>query len=188
MNLIVKLGFLLFVLVITSANIIAQSKHLVIGLNSSLTSRILKLDEDVSKVEAQAIRKLEVPRQSIGIYIGTNLGNKTWIPEMGLIHRWMRFGSKIYVIPQGTVNITPQYSQTKETVVQNQLGCYLKYSSTINNTFSKFMIFIETDFVLNYGDYFIRKVTPYSLKDLSVGIYENIMCMEDRYLDICHTT
>jgi len=143
-------------LLLSSSCLFGQNKQLTLGAGTAATSRILLLDENsFDENEIDAANYLEISKLSYDLSAGFNYSiNEKHQFKLGISHRWLKFGTRIYNIPDSIKNPTGG-SRIRENIRQKQFFTCLQYAYSPNILSKRVSVFLESDLVFNYAAYVI---------------------------------
>ncbi|WP_338767315.1 hypothetical protein WAF17_05580 [Bernardetia sp. ABR2-2B] len=151
---------IIFLFLFFSLSSYAQNR-IVFGAGSAATSRLLDFhNEDYSKEELKQLKNLEVIKPSYFGYLGYVFDFNSKIDmQINIGYRITRYGSRIYGIPSGIPNVTPQYGKVRQVVHQNQFNIdYLIHFKTVKPLRSDYL-FVKSSITYNFKNYRIYEVS-----------------------------
>jgi len=146
-------------LLLSSSCLFGQNKQLTLGAGTAATSRILLLDENsFDENEIDAANYLEISKLSYDLSAGFNYSiNEKHQFKLGISHRWLKFGTRIYNVPDSIFSPTDAF-RIKENIRQMQFFTCFQYAYSPNILSKRMSFFLGSDLVFNYADYVIGTV------------------------------
>src|SRR5699024_8586308 len=115
---------------------------------------------NLSPSEMVELKFLEVPKLSYGAELSYMFKEKKNIQfRIGIAFKRLRFGTRIYKLPPGSSNNTPQYNKRKKAVALNQLILFPELIFNEVQLLGSSGLFVNLCLVLNNKYYKIYNVT-----------------------------